>query len=189
MGNHDPDVSPPAKSELVDQLMPLVYDELKRLAGRYLRSEGDRLTLQPTSLVHEAYLRLTSQRRGAFADRAHFFRTAAQMMRRVLIDYCRARLAVKRGGAELRVTLVDSNLEPTAGPDVDLLALDRALDQLAALDPQQATIVELRFFAGLTVEETAQTLGLSPATVKRDWALARAFLVVELEGKSRIDGA
>lgn len=125
--------------------MPLVYDELKRLAGRYLRSAGDRVTFQPTSLVHEAYLRLTHQRRGAFTDRTHFFRTAEQMMRRVLIDYCRARLTLKRGGADLRVTLIDSNLEPTAGPDVDLLALDQALDQLGALDPRQATIVELRF--------------------------------------------
>lgn len=166
----------------VDRLMPLVYEELKRLAGRYLRAEGAAPTLQPTSLVHEAYLRLAKQHRAQWNDRAHFFRVAAQMMRRVLVDHYRSRHRKKRGGAPAKVTWVDSAV--SAGPlDLDVLALDRALSSLAKLDPQQATIIELRFFAGLTVEETAEALGIGTATVKREWALARAWILLALQGE------
>lgn len=165
----------------VDRLMPLVYEELKGLAGRYLRADGAAPTLAPTSLVHEAYLRLARQHRARWNDRAHFFRVAAQMMRRVLVDHYRARHRKKRGGAPVRVTWVDSaaSAEPL---DLDVLALDRALSQLAKLDPQQATIIELRFFAGLTVEETAEVLDIGTATVKREWALARAWILLAIQG-------
>ncbi len=171
----------PAELSSVDRLMPLVYEELKYLAGRYLRADRALPTLQPTSLVHEAYLRLAGQDRAQWQDRAHFFRVAAQMMRRVLVDRYRARRRKKRGSAPIKVTLSDSALaEPPL--DLDVLALDRALSELARLDPQQGTIVELRFFAGLTVEETADALGIGSATVKREWALARAFILLALEG-------
>ncbi len=170
----------------VDRLLPLIYDELRWLAGRYLRGEA-RDTIHPTSLVHEAYLRLSEQRRLAWNDRSHFFRLAAQTMRRVLVDHHRQRQAQKRGGSDLRVTLTDSlAVAPSAG--VDLLALEGALCRLEALDPQQARIVELRFFAGMTVEEAADALGISPATVKRDWAMAKAWLAVEISGTGSGDG-
>jgi RNA polymerase sigma-70 factor, ECF subfamily len=164
-----------------DRLMPLVYEELKRLAGRYLRADRAAATLAPTSLVHEAYLRLAGQERAEWQDRAHFFRVAAQMMRRVLVDRYRAQHRQKRGGAPLKVTLSEVAF---AGPplDLDVLALDHALSELARFDPQQATIVELRFFAGLTVEETAEALDIGTATVKREWALARAWILRALGG-------
>lgn len=171
----------------VDLLLPTIYDELRSLAGRYLRGES-KVTLHPTSLVHEAYLRLSEQRRLAWNDRTHFFRLAAQTMRRVLVDHHRQRLAQKRGGDDLRITLVDS-LAVAAPAGVDLLALEEALSRLEALDPQQARIVELRFFAGMTVEESAEALGISPATVKRDWAMAKAWLSVEISGTGPRDGA
>lgn len=167
--------------------MPIVYQELRRLAGRYLAHETPGQTLQPTALVHEAYLRLARQRRAPWQDRAHFFRVAAKMMRRVLVDHYRGRHAQKRGDGVARITLVDDLA--SAGPQsVDLLELDAALERLAALDPQQATIVELRFFAGLTVEETAAALGISTPTVKRHWALARAWLLLALSGQGLADG-
>lgn len=162
--------------------MPQVYDELRHLAGKYLREGGAGVTLQPTLLVHEAYLRMLGQRQGDWQNRAQFFCVAAQMMRRVLVDHCRSRQAKKRGGEQVRVTLVDL---PAADAcrEVEILALDRALVTLAELDPRQASIVELRFFAGLSVEETAEALAISTATVKREWAAARAWLLVEIEGR------
>lgn len=169
-----------ADREAVDRLMVEVYDELRRLAGKYLSAEAGTLTLQPTSLVHEAYLRMLEQNRVAWRNRSHFFLVAAQMMRRVLVDHFRARRTKKRGGEQVRLTLVE-----VAGPEpqeIDLLGLDRALTSLQALDRRQATIVELRYFAGLSVEETAQALGVSTPTVKREWAAARAWLLVEMEG-------
>jgi RNA polymerase sigma factor (TIGR02999 family) len=165
----------------VDALLPIVYEELRRLAAAYLRRERPGQTLQPTGLVHEAYLRLRKDRPDRWQNRAHFCAIAAHAMRQILIERARARGAQKRGGARPRVTLHDD----VAGEDhplsaVDLLALDEALGRLAALDPEQARLVELRFFGGLTIEETADAMGLSPATVKRHWIVARAWLAREL---------
>ncbi len=161
--------------------MAQVYDELRHLAGKYLKEGGAGITLQPTLLVHEAYLRMLGQRQVEWQNRAQFFCVAAQMMRRVLVDHCRSRQAKKRGGEQVRVTLTDV---PAAEgrEEIEILALDGALGTLAELDPRQASIVELRFFAGLSVEETAETLAISTATVKREWAAARAWLLVEIEG-------
>jgi len=166
----------------LEALMPMVYDELRRLAAHYLRGERPGQTLQPTALVHEAYLRLLKDRPDRWQNRAHFSAIAAHAMRQILIDRARARDALKRGGGQPRVTF-DESL-PVQAPDgsVDLLALDGALERLAALDPAQARIVELRFFGGLTIEETAEAMGSSPATVKRHWALARAWLLKEMGG-------
>jgi RNA polymerase sigma factor (TIGR02999 family) len=163
-------------------LMPLVYGELRRLAAHYLRGERPGQTLQPTALVHEAYLRLLKDRPDRWQNRAHFSAIAAHAMRQILIDRARARDAIKRGGGQPRVTF-DESL-PVQAPDgaVDLLALDAALERLSALDSEQARIVELRYFGGLTIEETAEAIGSSPATVKRHWALARAWLLKELGG-------
>lgn len=170
----------PSPEPAADRYFPLVYEELRRLAGRYLRAR-EAATLAPTSLVHEAYLRLVGQTRVVWQDRVHFFRVAAQMMRRVLVDHQRARLARKRGGHGLRVVLSD-DVHATPTREVDFLALDYALDRLAEFDRGQAELVELRYFAGLTIEETARALGSSPATVKREWTVARAWLLAELEG-------
>ena len=164
MGNPDP-----------NSLMPLVYDELRRIAAGYIRRERPGQTLQATALVNEAFVRLASERPRPFANRQHFVAIAALSMRQILVQRARARKAAKRGGAPDRVTL-DENLVSTEPPDVDVLALDEALTRLAAFDPQQARIVELRYFGGLTVEETAEVVGISPATVKRQWAMARAWL-------------
>lgn len=179
---------PPKESPrtAAERYTPQVYDELRRLAGRYLRGDAG-ATLEPTSLVHEAFLRLAEERRNAFENRTHFFRVAAQAMRRALIDHVRERRAQKRGGGELRVTLTDRDAAQ-APLEVDVLALEQALTELERLDPQQARIVELRFLAGLTVEETAQTLGLSTPTVKRDWAHARAWLRLALSPEGLVDG-
>jgi RNA polymerase sigma factor (TIGR02999 family) len=160
-------------------LLPLVYDELRRLAQRYLQSERPDHTLQATALVHEAYLRLVDQRQAQWHNRAHFFGIAAQMMRRILVDHARQQHAAKRGGAEPKLSL-DEAVHVSAERAVDVVALDEALTALAALDPQQSQIVELRFFGGLTIEETAEVLGVSPATVKRDWSMAQAWLYREL---------
>ncbi len=160
--------------------MPLVYEELHRLADRHFRRERAGHTLQPTALVHEAYVRLIDQRRVTWKNRGHFFAVAAQMMRRILIDYARGRKADKRGGGEERVTLDDGLGSEAPGPDVDVLALDGALSRLKTLDATQAQIVELRFFAGLTIEETADVLETSPASVKREFRSARAWLFREL---------
>ena len=162
----------------LERLMPLVYGELRKLAASYLRRERSDHTLQPTALVHEAYLRLVDQRGVDWHNRAHFFGIAARMMRRILVDHARRRQAAKRDGAAYRISgsrdLVEAERDP------DLLALNRALDGLEALDPRQARIIELRFFGGLTVEETAEVVGISTATVKREWQTARAWLAREL---------
>ena len=163
-------------------LMPLVYDELRRIAARYLSRERPGQTLQATALVNEAYLRLAAERPRDFANKTHFLAIAALSMRQILVQRARARKAAKRGGAPHRITLDDRNVDQAHLPaDVDVLALDEALSKLATLDREQAQIVELRYFAGLTVEETADVLGSSPATVKRHWAMARAWLKQTLE--------
>jgi RNA polymerase sigma factor (TIGR02999 family) len=161
--------------EALDALTPLVYDELRRLAGRYLRRERLDHTLQSTALVHEAYLKLIDQRNVRWQNRAQFFGLAAEMIRRILVDHARARQAAKRGGSAFKLTL-DEALDASAPRDLDLVRLDDVLEGLAKIDPQQSKIVELRFFAGLTIEETAEVLGISPATVKRDWMVAKAWL-------------
>jgi RNA polymerase sigma factor (TIGR02999 family) len=167
----------------LDSLLPVVYQELRRLAASYLRRERPGQTLQPTALVHEAYLRLMKDRPERWQNRAHFCAIAAHSMRQILIERARARGAIKRGGQVPRVTL-DEALVGGNGPSYDLLALDEALGKLAAFDPEQARLVELRFFGGLTVEETAEAMNISPATVKRHWTMARAWLARELEGNS-----
>jgi RNA polymerase sigma-70 factor (ECF subfamily) len=169
----------PEERDRLDGLIPVVYEELRGLAGLLLRDKAAQLTLQPTSLVHEVYLRLLDQRRMDWQDRLHFLRIAARVMRRVLVDECRARVAKKRGG--LKVALEGEMALATAAPEeADILTVDRLLTDLQALDPQQARIVELRFFAGLTVEETAEALEISKATVKRDWAVAKAWMTIEM---------
>ena len=166
----------------LDVLLPAVYDEMRRLAGAYLRRERDGHTLQATSLAHEAFLRLVDQRQVTWQDRAHFLGLAAQAMRRILADHARRRKAQKRGSDPARVTLDRIEVAAPEG-DVDADDLDAALEKLAALDERQARLVELRFFGGLTIEETADVLAISPATVKRDWALARAWLHRELKSE------
>lgn len=170
--------------EALEQLMPLVYDELRRLARGYLAKERRELTLQATGLVNEAYLRLIDQSGVEWTDRSHFFAIAARTMRRILVDHARARRADKRGG-EIERLVFDEQLDAfeESGIDVDLLDLDEALKELAAFDERQAKLVELRFFGGLSIRETGEMLGLSPATVKREWALARAWLYRRLGGK------
>ncbi|HVL68641.1 MAG TPA: sigma-70 family RNA polymerase sigma factor [Vicinamibacterales bacterium] len=168
-------------SRSVDALLPLVYQELRRLAASYLRRERAGQTLQPTALVNEAYLRLLKDRPDRWQNRAHFCAIAAHSMRQILIERARARGAQKRGGARARVTL-DEALVAGGDRSIDLVALDEALEKLARLDPEQARLVELRFFGGLTVEETADAMHISPATVKRHWTVARAWLARELEG-------
>lgn len=164
----------------LERLMPLLYGELRRLAGALLRGERSGHTLQPTALVHEAFLRLLGERRVDAPTRVRFFAVAATAMRRVLVDHARTRQRLKRGGGETLLTLPTGLVADAPLAPVDLLALDVALDRLARLDAQQARIVELRYFAGLTIEETAGLVGASPATVKRDWTSARAFLLREL---------
>lgn len=164
--------------EALDELVPLLYDDLRRLAAAVMRGERPDHTLQPTALAHEAYLRLAAQKGCRWHSRHQVLAVAARVMRRALVDHARARLAAKRGGAAVRVTLTEA--EARSGPDVDLLALDLALERLAESDPRAVTIVELRYFAGFSVDEVAEALGLSRATVKRDWALARAWLTREL---------
>lgn len=163
----------------LDSLIPLVYEELRHQATRYLRRERPGHTLQTTALIHEAYLRLMDAGDVNWQSRAHFFAIAANLMRRVLVEHARRRDADKRGGSQVRVQL-DEALAVADETDVDLLAIDEALDRLAAIDPQQARVVELRFFSGLSVEETAAALGVSPKTVKRDWSVARAWLRREI---------
>jgi RNA polymerase sigma factor (TIGR02999 family) len=166
--------------------MPLVYDELRRIAARYVSRERPGQTLQATALVNEAFVRLAAERPREFQNRTHFLAIAALSMRQILIQRARARRAAKRGGAPLRITLDDALADGPHGAgvrhdDIDVLALDEALGRLAALDPAMARIVELRYFGGLTIEETAEALDASPATVKRHWAMARAWLKRALE--------
>src|SRR4051812_33986393 len=165
----------------LEALMPLVYAELRRLAAHYLRGERPGQTLQPTALVHEAYLKLQKDRPERWQNRAHFCAIAAHAMRQILIERARARDALKRGGGAPRVTFDEGLPAQSADKSFDMVALDAALERLAALDAGQARIVELRFFGGLSIEETAEAMDISPATVKRHWALARAWLARELE--------
>jgi RNA polymerase sigma factor (TIGR02999 family) len=167
------------------ELMPLVYDELRRLAASYIRNEKPGQTLQATALVHEAFVRLSAEKGRPWKNRTHFLAIAALSMRQILVQRARARHADKRGGDAERITLDESLLADQARPGaggVDVVALDEALERLAAFDPQQAKIVELRYFGGMTVEETADALEISPATVKRHWTIARAWLHKELGG-------
>jgi RNA polymerase sigma factor (TIGR02999 family) len=161
--------------DALDALLPLVYAELRRLAAGYLRRERHGHTLQPTALVHEAYLRMIDQTQVRWQNRAHFFGVAAQMMRRILVDHARAHEAEKRGGEFQKLSL-DENIDVSGDRDVNLVALDDALNLLAEVDPQKSKIVELRFFGGLSVEETAEVLGVSAPTVKRQWRMAKAWL-------------
>ena len=165
----------------LDRLIPLVYQALRNQARAQLGRERAHHTLQPTALVHEAFLRLAGQGRAGWQNREQFFAVAARVMRRVLVDHARARAAAKRGDGCTRIAWDDAP-EPSSQPDVDVLALDEALDRLAALDTRQARVVELRYFGGLSAEETGALLGVSLATVKRDWTMARAWLFRELGG-------
>lgn len=165
--------------EALDTLMPLVYDELRRLAQHYLRHERADHTLQSTALVHEAYVRLVGQDSPPWQSRAHFFGIAARLMRQILVEHARAHLAAKRGGHSLKLTLEDAAALPQSA-DVDLVALDDALRKLSAQDARQSRIVELRFFAGLTIEDAAEVLEISRATVAREWTIARAWLYREI---------
>ena len=165
--------------EALDALTPLVYNELRKLAKSYLRRERAGHTLEGTALVHEAYLRLIDQREVQWRNRNHFFALAAELIRRILVDHARAKIAAKRGGNNVKLSL-DESITPVDEKDLDLLALNDALDALARADAQQSRIVELRYFAGLTIEETADVLQISTATVKRDWVMAKAFLKREM---------
>ncbi len=163
----------------LDQLLPVVYGELRRLARNYLRRERPDHTLQATALVHEAYLRLIDQNQVTWQNRAHFFGVAAQMMRRILVNHALAKKAEKRGGLQHKLSL-DEAVSFAEQREVDLVALDDALKTLETIDPQQNRIVELRFFGGLSIEETAEVLGISPATVKREWRTAKLWLRREI---------
>jgi RNA polymerase sigma factor (TIGR02999 family) len=166
--------------DALGSLIPLVYRELRLLAARCLRMERAGHTLQPTALVHEAYLRLVEQEHADWQDRAHFLGVAAQVMRRILVDYARARQTAKRAGVLVPMELLGFEPPGAAVRPEEILAVDEALGRLAEFDPQQARVVELRYFAGLTVEEAAEAMGISPRTVKRDWAIANAWLRSEL---------
>ena len=192
-GSRPSEASPPDVTQLLrdwshgdrsagEGLMAAVYAELHQQAARAMGRETPEHTLQATALVSEAYLRLIDQSRVQWRNRAHFFGVAAQLMRRILVDHARGRLAAKRGGGARQLTLDDADPVGASPNDeaVDVLALHEALERLAALDPGQARIVELRYFGGMTIEDTAEALGLSPATIKREWAVARAWLRREL---------
>jgi len=170
--------------QALERLIPLVYNELHTLASRYLSRERGDHTLQPTALVNEAYLKLAGQRAADWQNRAHFYGIAAQLMRRIIVDHARHDGRVKRGGDVARISIDDADpAAPAAAVDpADAFALDRALTRLEALDPQQGRIVELRYFGGLTIQETAEVMKLSTGTVKRDWAVARAWLYREMTG-------
>lgn len=165
----------------LDRLIPLVYNELRRMAAGYLRRRGAHHSLQPTMVVHEVYLRLLGQRDVHFDTRAQFFGLAAHLIRTILVDHVRQQQAAKRGGGWRKVELSEA-LDVAHKREVDMIALDHALETLSARDPQQGQIVELRYFGGLTIEDTAKVLKISPATVKRDWNLARAWLYREIAG-------
>jgi RNA polymerase sigma factor (TIGR02999 family) len=169
--------------EALDKLIPLVYDELRHQAARYMRRERPDHTLQTTALIHEVYLRLVDQTHAEWQNRAQFFGITAQLMRRVLVDHARTIHAGKRGGSAIRLPLDEELLPASTEPDLDVLAIDEALTKLEAFDPLQARIVELRYFSGLNVEETATVLGISPRTVKREWSIAKAWLHREITRK------
>jgi RNA polymerase sigma factor (TIGR02999 family) len=168
------------KTEVMDDLLPLIYDELRRRAAAYLRRERPNHTLQPTALVHEAYLRLIDQRQDNWASRDHFFAIAAQAMRRILVDHARGRHRQKRGGSNEDLPLEDALLAAADESNVDLIALDEAMKKLAKLDSQQERIVELRYFGGLSLDEAANALSISRATAARDWQVAKAWLHREM---------
>ncbi|HEX7312554.1 MAG TPA: sigma-70 family RNA polymerase sigma factor [Pyrinomonadaceae bacterium] len=165
----------------LDELMPLIYKELRRLAGNYIRRERHDHTLQPTALINEVFVRLIDQHDIKWQNRAHFFGIAATLMRRILVDHARSHQAAKRGGGQYSLSLSKAD-RIARQPSVDLLAVHLALEELEELDPQQSRIVELRFFGGLTIEETAEVLGLGHATIEREWKMARSWLRHELEG-------
>jgi RNA polymerase sigma factor (TIGR02999 family) len=171
------------KRQALDELMPLVYDQLRQLAARELRRERPNHTLHSTALVHEAYLKLIDQHRVQWKDREHFFAIASQAIRRILVTYARSRNASKRGGGETLLAF-DESIALPGGKDLDLVRLDDALESLSRLDPQQARIIELRFFGGLSIQGTAKVLEISTSTVNRDWNLARAWLHRELSRSS-----
>lgn len=174
------------KADALEQLTPLVYAELRRLAHRYMNRERAGHTLQTTALVHEAFLRFINYPQEQWQNRAHFYAIAAQMMRRILVDYARTNLRTKRGGAAIRVELEEVDLiAQDAAFGVDVIALDAALEKLAQIDPRRARVVELRFFGGLNVEETAQVLDVAPDTVVRDWRVAKAWLFRALNDEQK----
>ena len=166
----------------LDQLIPLVHDELRRLARRHMAGERAGHTLQATALVNEAYLRLIDVQHVDWQNRAHFLAMSARLMRRILVDYARSKGSQKRGGGAMKVTF-DEGLPVAGDPAMDLVALDDALDALATMDERKSRVIELRFFGGLSVEETANVLAVSPETVMRDWKLAKAWLMRELRGE------
>jgi RNA polymerase sigma-70 factor (ECF subfamily) len=170
----------PSGHKSVSKLMPVVYDELRRLARHYLRQERAAQSLQATALVNEAYLRLKKDKKQPWRDRTHFLAIAATSMRQILVERARARNAAKRGGSQIRISLNEAIAAGT-GKSIDLLALDEALTRLAGIDPEQVRIIELRFFAGLSIEDCADAMGTSPATVKRGWTMARAWLKREMQ--------
>jgi RNA polymerase sigma-70 factor (ECF subfamily) len=167
-------------SAAVDVLLPLIYDELRKLAANYLRRERSDHTLQPTALVHEAYMRMVDQTQVNWQNRAHFFGVAAQMMRRILVDYARAHNAEKRG-QDFQIISLDENIDKSVERSSELIALDEALKTLAEMDEQKGRIVELRFFGGLSIDETAEVLGVSAPTVKRQWRMAKAWLYGQVQ--------
>jgi len=178
-------------AEALDRLMPIVYDELHALASRHLSRERRDHTLQTTALVNEVYLKFTAQQKMDWQGRAHFFGIAARLMRRILVDHARHVGRAKRGGQALHVALDDADPSATPSPvdALDVFELGEALSRLEALDPQQGRVVELRYFGGMTIEETAEVMGLSPATVKREWAVAKAWLYRELTDPSSADSS
>jgi RNA polymerase sigma factor (TIGR02999 family) len=164
----------------LDRLLPLVYGELRTIAGRYFSRESSGHTLQSTALVHEVYVKLVGQHSVNWQSRAHFFGIAAQMMRRILVDHARGQHRLKRGGPAATLSLDEAMAVSEPEPEIDVIALDVALTSLARIDPRGARVVELRFFSGLTVDETAEVMSISPGTVKRDWTTARAWLYREM---------
>ena len=166
--------------EALEQLTPIVYSEIRALAGRQLRGERIDHSLQPTALTHEAFLRLFGTRQVGWQDRAHFFAVASRLMRRILVEHARKRAAAKRGGGRTRVTLDEANAPTEVAVDVDILALHEALERLGEIDERQASIIELGYFGGLTAEETAEVLDISAATVQRDWSVGKLWLRREL---------
>jgi len=168
------------RRDALDELMPLVYNELRRQASRYLRGERPGHTLQTTALIHEAYLKLIDQREVNWQNRAHFYGIAAQAMKRILVDHAKSRHREKRGGVDENLPLDEARFVMPGQKDVDLVAVDEALTRLAEFDPQQAGIVELKFFGGFSIEEIAESVQISPATVKREWNSAKAWLRLEM---------
>jgi RNA polymerase sigma factor (TIGR02999 family) len=167
-------------SDVADELLPLVYDELRRRAAAYMRRERNNHTLQPTALVHEAYMKLATQHNAKWNDREHFYAIASQVMRRILVDHAKTRHRQKRGGSNENLPLEEALLAGADATNVDLIALDEALSRLAKIDPEQERLVELRYFGGLSLDDAAKTLGVSRATAAREWQIAKAWLYREL---------